>query len=146
GGGGAGCSGAGRRRIAGRPGVGWDIATRTRPTDSSASTTTPSRSASPPRTVRRGRSVTAPCAKMRAHREVGTPASGNARDIRQLAAAVWPERHCAIQRIRTAGFSELTGVSRRGACELYVDRLAWLDGHVGQRLVVATRGPAPERE
>src|SRR5262249_31749207 len=73
-------------------------------------------------------------------------ASGNARDIRQLAAAVGPERNCAIQRIRTAVFSELTAVSRRGTGELYVHRLARLDGHVGQRLVVATRGPAPERE
>src|SRR5262249_47665353 len=65
---------------------------------------------------------------------------------RQLAAAVWPERRCAVQRIRTAGFSVLTGVSRRGVCERYVHRLPWLDGHVGHRLVVATRRPAPERD
>src|SRR5262249_27030414 len=70
----------------------------------------------------------------------------NARDIGELAAAVGPERHCAIQRIRTAVFSELTAVSRRRAREPYVHRLTWLDGHVGQRLLVATRRPTPERQ
>ena len=73
-------------------------------------------------------------------------ASGNARDVRQLAAAVGPERHCAIQRIRTAVFSKLTAVSSRRARESNVHRLTRLDGHVGQRLVIAARGPTPELE
>src|SRR5262245_49185921 len=100
----------------------------------------------PSNRTRRARGEGATRASARAGEGGRLMASGNARDIRQLAVAVWPERHCTIQRIRTALFSELTAVSCRRARESHVHRLARLDGHVGQRLVVATRGPAPEPE
>src|SRR6266566_4431475 len=70
--------------------------------------------------------------------------SRNAAYVRQFPAAVGAERHRAIKRIRPTVFSECAAVSRSRAREWNFHRLTWLYGHVRQRLVVTTRGPAPE--
>src|SRR5262249_6438167 len=70
--------------------------------------------------------------------------SRHAGHVRQSPAAVGPERHRTIERIRSPVLPERATVSRSRAREWNVHRLTWLYRHVRQRLVETTRRPAPE--